>query len=250
MVAPSVPLTRFQFFLPCSHHTIGFDPYPDVSAPTDETNIACDIGAANFVQDMTVSPFDRIVYVPVEMADEIGGDDYIKIVQAGESGANLGAKATIDFYRSWSAAGRADENLLIHLEALAYDPETESTPQFDPCAIMVAMQLLDDDSCEDRASIIDVPGGVKFLEAGKGASFPDSPRSGFSLLPEGFDVAMLPMECPALTPYRFDPSATEAKEMPVSIAFGYTSPEAKASFYAEMASRMAGETITCVKKGK
>jgi len=68
-----------------------FQPYPDVDAPTDETNIACDPAAANALVDSNFSPFDKIYYVPVVVADEIG-EDYIKIVEAANSGADKGAE--------------------------------------------------------------------------------------------------------------------------------------------------------------
>lgn len=220
-----------------------FQPYPDVVAPTDETNIACDPAAANALVDSNFSPFDKIYYVPVAVADEIGGEDYIKIVEAANSGADLGAAATLDFYKAWSTAGRADPDLLIHLEALTYDPETESTPQFDACAIMLAIELLDDESCEDRLTLFDFD-AVHFLEAGDDGlqPFPQAPRSAFSLVPESLDIkdSELPDQCPSLTEFSFDPADTPEEDMPVTVALGFTSQEAKDSFYAEMAERMAG----------
>lgn len=228
---------------------INFQPYPDVDAPTDETNIACDPGAANFVLDSSVSPFENVYFVPVAVADEIGGEDYMKIVQAANDGSDLGAKATIDFYKAWSAAGRADPSLLIHLEALTYDPETESTPMFDPCAVMLVLELLDD--CEDRLSLFEFDAGVHFLEADDEGlrPFPEAPRSAFSLLPisHGVGADELPAQCPALTDFTFDPSETPEKEKSVTIALGFTSQAAKDSFYGEMAERMAG---TYPKKNK
>ena len=219
----------------------GFQPYPDVNAPTDETNIACDPAAANALVDSNFSPFDKIYYVPVVVADEIGGEDYIKIVEAANSGADLGAAATLDFYKAWSAAGRADEDLLIYLEALTYDPETESTPQFDACAVMLALELLDDDSCENRLSLFDFD-AVHFLESTDDGlqPFPEAPRSSFSLVPENLQIDVLPDQCPALTEFSFDPADTPEEDMPVTVALGFASPEAKDSFYAEMAERMAG----------
>lgn len=69
---------------------------------------------------------------------------------------------------------------MIHAEAMAYDPETESTPMFDPCAIMVVLELLNEVD-EDRASLFLFPDGVHFLEAGEGEEFPSQPRAAFSL---------------------------------------------------------------------
>jgi hypothetical protein len=216
-----------------------------VGAPTDETNIGCDPAAANFVLDSEYSPFDKIYYVPVVVADEIGGDDYLKIVEAAESGSDLGAAATIEFDKKWTEAARADPDLLIHAEAMLYDPEFESTPQFDACAIMLALQLLDDDSCADRMVLYDVE-AVHFLETTDAglAEFPTAPRAAFSLLPVGTAMDNLPEQCPALTPFEFDPAAdTSESEMPVSMTLGYTSQAAKDSVYAEMAARMAGTFV-------
>jgi inosine-uridine nucleoside N-ribohydrolase len=63
----------------------GFDPYPGVTAPTDETNIGCDPMAANDVLESDTTQFTKIYYVPVEMADVIGNEDYSLIVQAAEA---------------------------------------------------------------------------------------------------------------------------------------------------------------------
>jgi len=222
----------------------GFDPYPDVAAPTDETNISCDPAAANFILDKSSTNFEKVYYVPVVVADAIAGKDYIKIVEAGDSGADVGAAATIDFYKAWSAAARMDPDILVHAEAMQYDPETESTPQFDACAVMLALELLQDDSCEDRMSLYTFNSGVHFSERGDPGlfEFPDTPRAGFSYVAEqqGNDISALPDQCPYLTDITFDPSETPEDEMPVTVALGYKSAEAKASFYTEMAERMAG----------
>ena len=222
----------------------GFDPYPGVTAPTDETNISCDPAAANFILDKSSTNFEKVYYVPVVVADAIAGEDYIKIVEAGDSGADVGAAATIDFYKAWSAAARMDDKLLVYAEAMKYDPETESTPQFDACAIMLALELLQDDSCEDRMSLYTFNSGVHFSEKGDPGlfEFPETPRAGFSYVAEqqGNDISALPDQCPYLTDITFDPSETPEDEMPVTVALGYKSAEAKASFYTEMAERMAG----------
>lgn len=52
---------------------------------TDETNIGCDPMAANDVLESDTTPFTKIYYVPVEMADVIGNEDYSLIVQAAEA---------------------------------------------------------------------------------------------------------------------------------------------------------------------
>jgi hypothetical protein len=98
--------------------------YPDVAAPTDETYIGCDPIAVNDVLESTTNPFSNIYYVPVVMADVIGNEDSIKIVQAAQALPNsetydAAANAMIGFCKAWSEAGRADPDLLIHLEANA-----------------------------------------------------------------------------------------------------------------------------------
>jgi inosine-uridine nucleoside N-ribohydrolase len=167
-----------------------FEPYPDVMAPTDETNIGCDPAAANYVLDGNNVRFNNVYYVPVVVADEIGGEDYSRIVEAA-NGGEASAAATLEFYKKWSEAGRADVDLLIHLEAMTYDPETESTPQFDACAIMLALELLADSSCEDRLAVYDFD-AVHFLEAGDDglAAFLDGSRSTFSLHGGGQDFEL------------------------------------------------------------
>lgn len=228
----------------------GFQPYPGVDAPTDETNIACDPGAANYVLDTKKVQFKRIFYVPVEVAQPIAGSDYAIFVQAANSGTNPVASATLAFYKAWSAAGRADPANLIYDEALAYNPETESTPQFDPCAVMLAIELLDRERCEDRMTLTSFKDGIHFSVPGEAGMkpFPDQPREGFTFIPNTLGSIQLPKECPFLTPFVFDPKNTTATEAPVSVTLGFTSDEAKTSFYSDMALRMAGKTPKCIKK--
>ena len=215
----------------------GFDPYPDVPAPTDETNIACDPSSANAILNRDFVQFEQIYYVPVVVADIIQGEDYMKIVEAAETGANAGAAAIIEFYKAWSIAGRADNSTLIHAEANKYDPATQSTPQFDACAVMLALELLDDESCEDRMSLFDFDDGVHFVEFGDDSE----PGVALSLIPEGIaEKIELPDQCPTLTPWSFDPEETSENDSPVKVALGFKSQDAKNSFYTEMAERMAG----------
>ncbi|CAJ1959076.1 unnamed protein product [Cylindrotheca closterium] len=221
-----------------------FEPYPDVMAPTDETNIGCDPAAANFVLDGNNIQFNNVYYVPVVMADEIGGDDYKVFVDATET--NAAANATLTWYKIWSAAGRADENLLVHAEAMAYDPDTESTPQFDPVAVMLALELLVDDC--DRMTLFEME-GIHFFEADDEGlqPFPNAPRSAFSLHTGIPDTATLPAECPNITSFTFNVTDTPEMEYPVQVALGFNSPADKAAVYADMARRMAGEKILCGK---
>lgn len=110
---------------------------------------------------------------------------------------------------------------------------------FDLCAIMVVLELLNEVD-EDRASLFLFPDGVHFLEAGEGEEFPSQPRAAFSLWAPLDEMIDLPDQCHALTNWTFDPEETPEMEIAVTIALGYKSEEAKASFYSEMAMRMAG----------
>merc|ERR1712146_864830 len=117
----------------------GFDPYPDVTAPVDETNVGCDMRAANYVLDANNFVFPNVYYTPVVTASPLSGDDYALITEAAST--NSAAKATIDFYEEWTANARANPDLLVHLEAMTYDPAYESTPQFDAVAVLIAMDI-------------------------------------------------------------------------------------------------------------
>lgn len=139
-----------------------------MKAPTDETNIGCDPAAANFVLDANNIQFNNVYYVPVEVADRIGGDDYKIFVDAANSGEAPAAAATLEWYKIWSEAGRADETLLVHGEAMKYDPETESTPQFDPVAIMLALDLLSDNCDKENMRMTLFEMEVRFLEPSDG----------------------------------------------------------------------------------
>lgn len=75
--------------------------------------------------------------------------------------------------------------------------------------------------------------------------FPDAPRSAFSLHTGLPDSATLPADCPSLTSFTFDVADTPEMEYPVMVALGFNSPEDKAAVYADMARRMAGQTVLC-----
>ena len=84
------------------------------------------------------------------------------------------------------------------------------------------------------------------MEAGEGLAFPETPRAAFSLHSGKEPFANdLPDDCPALTPHTFEKEETSEAEIPVSVTLGFVSREAKASFYSDMAARMAGETPPC-----
>lgn len=75
--------------------------------------------------------------------------------------------------------------------------------------------------------------------------FPAAPRSAFSLHTGLPDAATLPAECPNITSFTFDVADTPEMEYPVQVALGFKSPADKAAVYADMARRMAGETVLC-----
>jgi hypothetical protein len=234
---------------PTGNWCAGFEPYPGVMAPTDETNIGCDPVAANFVLDTTNIVFKNVYYTPVEVADVIGDDDYSLIVKAAESGASASAVATLDFYKAWSAAGRADPDLLIHAEALTYDPEIQSTPQFDACAIMLALDLASAEKCDSNLALFDFPAVHFYENTDEGlAPFPGGPRAAFSLWEGDIKYDLPTEECPSLTEYTFDAGETPEVESPVTIALGFKDPSAKSQFYTDMAMRMAGEIPDCSRR--
>ena len=102
------------------------------------------------------------------MADEIGGEDYAIFVDAATGGAQPAAAATLAWYKIWSEVSRADSTLLVHAEAMAYDPDTESTPQFDPVAVMLALELLSEDCTgQERITLFEMD-AIHFYETGEG----------------------------------------------------------------------------------
>lgn len=181
------------------------------------------------------------------MADVIEGEDYAKFVQAAISGKQPIANATLEFYQIWSESSREDEDLLVYAEAMTYDPLTESTPQFDAMAVMLALELLSS-SCggDGRLSAFQFE-AVHFLENEDPglAEFPDTPRSSFSLRTDATNDAVLPEQCPALTEFTFDPDDTPEAEYPILATLGFVSQEAKDAVYKDMASRLAGEYTLC-----
>lgn len=186
------------------------------------------------------------------MADVIEGEDYARFVEAATSGTQPIANATLEFYQIWSTVSRADEDILVHAEAMTYDPLTESVPQFDAVAVMLALELLsmekDSTSCggDGRLSAFQFE-AVHFLQNDDPglAEFPDTPRSSFSLRTDATNDAVLPEQCPGLTEFTFDPDDTPEAEYPILATLGFVSLEAKEAFYKDMASRLAGEYTLC-----
>ena len=186
------------------------------------------------------------------MADVIEGEDYARFVEAATSGTQPIANATLEFYQIWSTASRANEDLLVHAEAMTYDPLTESVPQFDAVAVMLALELLsmekDSTSCggDGRLSAFQFE-AVHFLQNDDPglAEFPDTPRSSFSLRTDATNDAVLPEQCLGLTEFTFDPDDTPEAEYPILATLGFVSLEAKEAVYKDMASRLAGEYTLC-----
>ena len=117
-------------------------------------------------------------------------------------------------------------------------------------AVSLILQLLDDESCADRLVLHEFE-AVCFLETADSGNyaFPLAP-SAFSLFAMGgMDHKDLPKQCPALTPFTFDPADTPKSKMPVWVALGYTSQAAEDSTYKEMAAHFAGtfkgDTMGC-----
>jgi len=79
---------------------------------------------------------------------------------------------------------------------------------------MLALELLEDESCEDRLTLFDFD-AVHFLESEDDGlkPFPNGPRSGSSLVPESLELHKLPDQCPALTGYSFDPADTSEEDL-------------------------------------
>ena len=102
---------------------------------------------------------------------------------------------------------------------------------------MLAIELLNNESCEDRLTLFDFD-SVHFLEAGDDGllPFPEAPPA-FSLVPGSLVIGSseLPDQCPELTTSSFDPEILSKKifNIPVTVALGFTSLEANNSFYAE-----------------
>jgi inosine-uridine nucleoside N-ribohydrolase len=201
-----------------------YEPYVGVPAPVQETNTACDPESMDIMSSVD-GVGKNLFFTPVAINDALYQDDYAKVLQAANEGVP-GPKAMIDFYKAWSEAGRADDSLLIYAEAMAFDPEKESPPLWDPAAVMMAIQLLTEDTSDDYLDIYDVQ-GVDF----------DS--SAYTLLPESFNVTDLPDSCPSLVDAKF--TLSEENKRPAKVALGFTSTEAKEKFYREMARRMASE---------
>jgi hypothetical protein len=75
--------------------------------------------------------------------------------------------------------------------------------------------------------------------------FPAAPRAAFSLFTGFAEGVVLPEQCPSMSNFTFNVTDTPEMEYPVMVALGFTSKEAKAAVYSDMARRMAGEKILC-----
>lgn len=135
--------------------------YDRVWAPVQETNVACDPTAANFVFSED-GPGDTLYVMPVGPGqDTIDGEPYQQIVKAHASGTCPGAEALLEFYFAWSEAARADDTILTHQEAMDYDPNVSSALRYDPTCIMMASQIFTtEDTSDDYVVIEEIPGGI------------------------------------------------------------------------------------------
>ena len=257
----------------------GFDAYPDVPTPTAETNIGCDMGAANFVVEAAAKAkqmgqyFPAVQYVPIVTVNVLSGDDYALITNAASPENNnpyysQAANATIDFYHAWSVDARANKALLIHKEAMTYDPDCESTPQFDAVAVLVAMDIARGTS-NARVAQHEFANGVNFvtnqefevaennLEFFRGNPAPPAyslwSGSENSLKDKLSQNKPISDRCEGLTPYQYDPKiappslsnengmqSPPAPPVAIQAALGFHSHESEKDFFHEMALRISG----------
>mmetsp|Transcript_6936 Transcript_6936/g.16700 ORF Transcript_6936/g.16700 Transcript_6936/m.16700 type:complete len:537 (+) Transcript_6936:66-1676(+) len=262
----------------------GFDAYPDVPTPTAETNIGCDMKAANFVLESAaaIKGFPAVHYVPIVTVNVLDGDDYSLITDAASPSHphhSPAANATIDFYHAWSRSARSDPGLLVHKEAMTFDPAKESVPQFDAVAVLVAMDIARGAS-DKRVAQYAFANGVHFVtneEAAAAVANPGffrgkPPKAAYSVwsgdeaslrdtagggAAADDDKKAISGRCDDLTPFHFDPDqappslssvgedgdapATEAsKPAGITVALGFWSPETERDFFHEMALRISG----------
>lgn len=257
----------------------GFDAYPDVPTPTAETNIGCDMVAANFVLEAAAKAkqmgqyFPAIQYVPIVTVNVLSGDDYSLITNAASPSNNnphysKAANATIDFYHAWSANSRANPALLIHKEAMTFDPDCESTPQFDAVAVLVAMDIVRGVSSA-RVAQYEFANGVHFVtnqEAELAQNhlefFKGKPAPAAYSLWSGSEASLdeklsqnnpISGRCEGLTPYHYDPQilppsvssetgmqSAPAPPVAIQAALGFHSKESEKDFFREMALRISG----------
>ena len=249
----------------------GFDAYPGVPTPTAETNISCDMKAANFVLESAANivEFPNIYYVPIATVNVLNGNDYSLITDAASpaiqelnninisTSHNKAANATIDFYKAWSTAARADPDLLVHLEAMKYDPATESTPQFDAVAVLVAMDIVRG-KADARVGHQEFANGVHFVtndeaisvESESGVFMGETPpKAAYSLWSGNEKMAEnsrpISNRCKDLTPYTLSPKE-ESSPVAIQAALGFVSNETEQDFFHEMALRMSGRLLSIV----
>jgi len=263
----------------------GFEAYPDVPSPTAETNIGCDMAAANFVLEAAAEAiqhkihFPTIYYVPIATVNVLSGDDYSLITDAASPANNnphysKAANVTIDFYNAWSAAARSNPGLLVHKEATTFDPSSESTPQFDAVAVLVAMDIARGASGA-RVAQHEFANGVHFVTNDEAAGaaehrafFRGEPAPAAYSLWSGDEAFLngkvggrnnhqgvpISKRCQDLTPHHFDPSVAppfssssenggrSSPTPPVGIqaALGFVSDDTEKDFFHEMALRISG----------
>lgn len=254
----------------------GFDAYPDVPSPTAETNIGCDMAAANFVLEAAAQAahqkrhFPAIQYVPIVTVNVLSGDDYALILDAASPSDNnphysKTAQTTIDFYYAWNKASRANKALLIHKEAMTFDPTFESTPQFDAVAVLIAMDIARGTS-RSRVAQHEFAHGLHFVTNQEAAVSHDHPQffketappAAYSLWSgeEAFfhdrdESHPISSRCQDLTPYHFDPTVAPPLKrnenenqfyppVAIQVALGFVSEDTERDFFHEMALRISG----------
>jgi len=203
----------------------------------------------------------------------LSGKDYMLIKDAASPSDphySKGAHATIDFYEAWSVASRADPGLLIHKEAMTFDPAYESTPQFDAVAVMIAMDIARGDA-GSRTAQYEFANGVHFVtreeeELAKEHPefFKGNPAKAAYSLWSGDEASLndklgredksnpISGKCQDLTQHYYDPSIAPPSSsnsddpslppppVPIKVALGFVSNETEKDFFHEMALRISG----------
>lgn len=159
--------------------------------------------------------------------DTLDGEPYQRIIQAANSGTCPGASALIDFYFEWSKQARANESLLTHAEAIAFDPQESSALRYDPTCVLYAAQILTKaDKSDDYMAHIEIPGLWFDDEAWTYVS--DS----FQIEEPISDV------CPSLSDKLFDDDDITDRR-PLTAAIGYRSDDHSDQFIETMADALS-----------
>ena len=200
---------------------------PDVAAPVQETNAACDPTAANFIFSKE-GPGKNFYVMPVGPGQgTIDGEYYQRVVQAAESGTCPSAAALLEMYFEWSEQASADDTILTHAEAIAYDPLEASALRYDPTAVFFAAQLLTkQDKTDDHVTHVEIPG----------LWFDDD---AYTHIPNEFMLSDAVSDvCPTLTDLEFDLDDITDRR-PLIVAIGYENSERHQAFLDDMADALS-----------